>query len=64
VRQFQRPGVVYRGVGGRVAAGVGTRCETSLVWRGDNGNPALARFVAYVQSHPDPGEPSVPNDRH
>jgi DNA-binding transcriptional LysR family regulator len=63
VRQFQRPGVVYRDIGsgssGRAAAGGVTRCETSLVWRGDNDNPALARFVAYVQAHPDPGEPGV-----
>lgn len=62
VRQFQRPGVVYRDVAqgtGRAAAGAGIRCETSLVWRGDTDNPALARFVAYVQAHPDPVEPSL-----
>ena len=61
VRQFQRSGVMYRDVrarepSGRGPGGVGTRCETSLVWRGDNDNPALARFVAYVQAHPDQPE--------
>ena len=57
VRQFQRSGVIYRDVRGRGPVGVGTRCETSLVWRGDNDNPALARFVAYVQAHPDEPDP-------
>lgn len=54
VRQFQRSGVLYRDVRASGSAQtVGPRCETSLVWRGDNTNPALARFVAYVQAHPD-----------
>ena len=65
VRQFQRSGVLYRDVragdpAGRAMGGVGPRCETSLVWRGDNDNPALARFVAYVQAHPDEPEAAGP----
>lgn len=63
VRQFQRPGVVYRGLRRRTAAGVcagladpaQTHCETSLVWRPANANPALARFVAYVRSELEAG---------
>jgi DNA-binding transcriptional LysR family regulator len=56
VRQFQRSGVRYRDVrapraSGRGAEPSGTRCETSLVWRASNSNPALARFVACVQAH-------------
>ena len=62
VRQFQRSGVVYRDLraAGRAAAkgdGAGIRCDTSLVWRQDNANPALLRFVAFVQAH---GEPVAP----
>ena len=46
VRQFQRPGVVYRAVRvGRAPA----LCETSLVWRDIDRVPALARFVDFVR---------------
>ena len=62
VQQFQRPGVVYRGLnaagpsGSRaVKASSGRRgraaipgCETSLVWSGGNTNPVLGRFVAFI----------------
>lgn len=66
VRQFQRSGVLYRDVSsssgsGSTLEGVGPRCETSLVWRGDNANPALARFIAYVKAHPDQGDVPAPN---
>ncbi len=47
VRQFQRPGVVYRSV----TAGKGREvpvCETSLVWAGGAVNPALERFVGFA----------------
>ncbi|WP_431095793.1 LysR family transcriptional regulator [Polaromonas aquatica] len=52
VRQFQRPGVVYRGVSVgkaplRGAAAV-PGCETSLVWPAASANPALARFMAFI----------------
>jgi len=52
VRQFQRSGVSYRDlrVQRKAARAASTRCETSLVWAGDNGNPVLARFVAFVRS--------------
>ncbi len=46
VRQFQRPGVVYR----ELKAGKGQAvpgCETSLVWAG-TASPALERFVAFA----------------
>jgi len=49
VRQFQRPGVVYRSVrpgNGRALPA----SETSLVWAAGNGSPALARLVAFAQS--------------
>jgi DNA-binding transcriptional LysR family regulator len=45
VRQFQRPGVVYR----EVKAGKGRAvpgCETSLVWAAGAASPALLRFMA------------------
>ena len=54
VMQFRRSGVVYRGAGEfapegrrRPAARLPS-CETSLVWPGGTGNPALARFVEFV----------------
>jgi DNA-binding transcriptional LysR family regulator len=40
VQQFQRPGVVYRSVQGRVPV-----CETSLVWV--HSSPVLERFLAF-----------------
>ncbi len=49
VRQFQRPGVVYRSVrwprGRAVPA-----CETSLVWRPDAVSPALAHFMDFARA--------------
>jgi len=57
VRQFQRPGVVYRSVpAGKPARRAGDRgtrrtvprCETSLVWPAGSANPALDRFVAFI----------------
>lgn len=55
VRQFQRPGVVYRALDGEVRKGrkkvVGLAapgCETSLVWPEANASPSLARFVEFV----------------
>ncbi|TFZ07854.1 LysR family transcriptional regulator [Ramlibacter humi] len=47
VRQFQRPGVVYRTFGGAQAARV-PRCETTLAWR-DSPSPVLSRFVAFAR---------------
>ncbi|HSV35414.1 MAG TPA: LysR substrate-binding domain-containing protein, partial [Ramlibacter sp.] len=48
VRQFQRPGVVYRQLGGRQAQRV-PGCETSLVWPTLDGKPTLARFVEFAR---------------
>src|SRR4051812_44438316 len=57
VRQFQRPGVVYRSLpparpsgrgGARGASVTVPGCETSLVWPVASANPALARFVAFI----------------
>ncbi|GAA4429706.1 LysR family transcriptional regulator [Acidovorax lacteus] len=45
VRQFQRPGVVYR-----AAPAPAPTCETSLVWRADACPPVLQRWVAHVQA--------------
>lgn len=47
VRQFQRPGVVYRQVAGRSAQAV-PNCETSLVWP-LAANPTLDRFVEFAR---------------
>lgn len=47
VRQFQRPGVVYRALPKRAAL---VQCETSLVWRAGTDQPALARWVSFVRS--------------
>ncbi|MGC4395965.1 LysR substrate-binding domain-containing protein [Hydrogenophaga sp. T2] len=44
VRQFQRPGVVYRPLAMPAGQGV-PLCETSLVWREGEANPALQRFI-------------------
>ena len=47
VRQFQRPGVVYRELDaarGRAVPG----CETSLVWSTGAASPALLRFMAFA----------------
>jgi DNA-binding transcriptional LysR family regulator len=48
VRQFQRPGVVYRSVGWPRGRAV-PACETSLVWRADAVSPALAHFIRFAQ---------------
>ena len=48
VRQFQRPGVVYRQVNGKQAALV-PGCETSLVWRRGEALPALERFLQFAR---------------
>lgn len=54
VRQFQRPGVVYRGVPQGKAPARGAAavpgCETSLVWPAASANPALARFTAFIDT--------------
>jgi DNA-binding transcriptional LysR family regulator len=47
VRQFQRPGVVYRALdAAKVRAVPG--CETSLVWSTGAASPALLRFIAFA----------------
>jgi DNA-binding transcriptional LysR family regulator len=47
VRQFQRPGVVYRALdAAKVRAVPG--CETSLVWSAGAASPALLRFIAFA----------------
>jgi DNA-binding transcriptional LysR family regulator len=57
VRQFQRPGVVYRPVvwprGRAVPA-----CETSLVWRPDAVGPALNHFLSFARGQAVAGLPS------
>ena len=47
VRQFQRPGVVYRALKGRQGRAV-PGCETSLVWAAGAASPALLRFMAFA----------------
>jgi DNA-binding transcriptional LysR family regulator len=47
VRQFQRPGVVYRQITGRKAHQV-PACETTLVWPRAT-NPTLERFVEFAR---------------
>lgn len=47
VRQFQRPGVVYRALPRRTPL---AHCETSLVWRAGTDEPALARWVSFVRA--------------
>jgi len=49
VRQFQRPGVVYRSVTGPRSKAVPS-CEPPLVWSGPAASPSLGRFVAFVKS--------------
>ena len=46
VRQFQRPGVVYRDLPRRIAL---PECETSLVWREGASVPALNRWIEFVR---------------
>ena len=47
VRQFQRPGVVYRQVAGKKAQVV-PGCETTLVWP-RSANPTRERFIEFAQ---------------
>jgi DNA-binding transcriptional LysR family regulator len=47
VRQFQRAGVVYRQVGGKMARQV-PGCETTLVWP-STANPTVQRFVEFAR---------------
>lgn len=47
VRQFQRPGVVYREVRSDKGPAM-PGCETSLVWSATAASPALARFIAFA----------------
>lgn len=49
VRQFQRPGVVYRTLGGAQGLKV-PRCETSLAWRPEPG-AVLSRFIGFARRH-------------
>ncbi len=53
VRQFQRPGVVYRTVAGHPADKDSAEvkipgCETSLVWSETSHNPVLRRFIRFI----------------
>jgi DNA-binding transcriptional LysR family regulator len=47
VRQFQRAGVVYRQIGGKMARQV-PGCETTLVWP-STANPTVQRFVEFAR---------------
>ncbi len=47
VRQFQRPGVVYRDIAAHAEV---PWCETSLVWRSGQDVPALARWTEFVRA--------------
>ena len=49
VRRFQRPGVVYRALGGPRGHAV-PACETSLVWSSGVANPSLQRFIAFARA--------------
>jgi DNA-binding transcriptional LysR family regulator len=48
VKQFQRPGVVYRQVSGKAAQRV-PGCETSLTWLAAGRPPALDRFIEFAR---------------
>ncbi|MES1265119.1 MAG: LysR substrate-binding domain-containing protein, partial [Variovorax sp.] len=48
VRQFQRPGVVYRQLGGKQAQGV-PGCETTLAWPSASVPPTLDRFLEFAR---------------
>lgn len=58
VRQFQRPGVVYRALGKQGRQGARGKglvvpgCETSLVWREGGLSPSLERFIGFVREQP------------
>ena len=51
VRQFQRPGVVYRSVAGYRGRCTPV-CETSLVWPEKSGSPCLQRFLEFAPTLP------------
>lgn len=51
VRQFQRPGVVYRSVAWPRGRAV-PACDTSLVWRADAVSPTLAHFISFAVETP------------
>lgn len=51
VRQFQRPGVVYRSVAGKRRQQMPV-CETSLVWPGGAAPACVARFIDCAPSWP------------
>jgi DNA-binding transcriptional LysR family regulator len=51
VKQFQRPGVVYRSVAGKQGRRV-PACETSLVWPAGALSPCVQRFVAFAPVPP------------
>ncbi|MES2785591.1 MAG: LysR family transcriptional regulator [Pseudomonadota bacterium] len=48
VRQFQRPGIVYRQPSGRQALQVPS-CETTLAWTAGKAAPTLERFVEFAR---------------
>jgi DNA-binding transcriptional LysR family regulator len=54
VRQFQRPGVVYRPVCAPRGLVLPT-CETSLVWRAAAPTPTLERLIAFARNAAVPG---------
>ncbi len=47
VRQFQRPGVVYRSVAEKKGSRIPS-CETSLVWPTGAGSPCVQRFLEFA----------------
>ncbi len=57
VRQFQRPGVVYRKVTAPRANPI-PGCETSLVWPRQAPAPALARFIEFIRPAAAAGRPA------
>lgn len=48
VRQFQRPGVVYRGIRATRRSAL-PGCETSLVWSDSSASPPLRKFLTFGQ---------------
>ncbi len=62
VRQFQRPGVVYRSVAWPRGRAV-PACETSLVWKADAMSPALAHFIEFAGAQAAGARPSRAHSR-
>lgn len=61
VRQFQRPGVVYRALEPQKGSKKHKTpdvpgCETSLVWHAESTNASLERFVGYVREQVGAGQ--------